>query len=75
MTENVKLEPEEEETLRTLLRRADALYAACAAVDDEEWGYPELKAEMLEVLEEMRAEAQEWFESYRRALGIPDPLA
>ena len=71
MTENVKLKPEEE-TLRELLRRSDALNAAWAAVDDEEWGYPELKAQ---TLEQMRDEAGEWFLSYRRALGIPDPLA
>jgi hypothetical protein len=74
MTENVKLKPEEE-TLRELLRRSDALNAAWAAVDDEEWGYPELKAQTLEVLEEMRVEAAQRFEAYRRELGIPDPLA
>ena len=52
MTENaVKLRPEEEETLRALLRRADALNTAYMAVELEEWGYPEAKAEMLEVLE------------------------
>ena len=65
----------EEETLRALLRRADALNAAYMAVELEEWGYPEAKAEVLETLEEMRAEAQEWFVTYRRAFGIPDPLA
>ena len=75
MTENVKLEPEEEETLRTLLRRADALGAACAAVERDEWGCPQAKVQDLHVLEEMSVEAQEWFVSYRRAFGIPDPLA
>ena len=65
----------EEETLRGLLRRADALTTACVVVERDEWGYPETKAEMLDVLEEMRAEAYEWFVSYRRAFGIPDPLA
>jgi hypothetical protein len=74
MREAAKLRPEEE-TLLALLRRADALNAAYMAVELEEWGYPEAKAEMLETLEDMRAEAQEWFVSYRRALGIPDPLA
>ena len=74
MREAAKLRPEEE-TLLALLRRADALGAAYMAVELEEWGYPEAKAEMLETLEDMRAEAQEWFVSYRRALGIPDPLA
>ena len=75
MTEAAKLRPEEERILRGLLRRADALNAACVAIELEEWGYPETKAEMLETLEQMRVEAHEWFVSYRRAFGIPDPLA
>jgi hypothetical protein len=75
MTEAVKLLRPEEETLRALLRRADALNAACVAVERDERGYPETKAEMLETLEQMRVEAHEWFVSYRRAFGIPDPLA
>lgn len=75
MTENVKLRPEEDERLRALLRRADALSFAHAAVLGEEWGYAEMKAEALETLEEMRVEAHERFETYRQELGIPDPLA
>src|SRR5215211_6903458 len=74
MTEAAKLRPEEE-MLRALLRRADALNAACIAVELEEWGCPAAKARTLETLEEMREQAQEWFVSYRRALGIPNPLA
>jgi hypothetical protein len=74
MTEAAQMRPEVE-TLRALLRRADALNAACVAIEIEEWGYPETKAEMLETLEQMRIEAHEWFVSYRRALGILDPLA
>jgi hypothetical protein len=73
--EEISITRTEEETLRALLRRADALNTAYMAVELEEWGYPEAKAEMLETLEEMRAEAHEWFVSYRRAFGIPDPLA
>jgi hypothetical protein len=75
MTEAAKLRPEEERMLRWLLRRADALNAAYMALECEEWGYPEAKAQMLETLEDMRVDAHEWFVSYRRALGIPDPLA
>ena len=76
MTEAAKLwRPEEERMLRWLLRRADALNIAYMAVELEEWGYPEAKEEMLALLDEMRVEAHEWFETYRRALGIPDPLA
>ena len=75
MTEAAKLRPEEERLLRGLLRRADALNNACVVVDFEEWGYPEMKAEVLATLEEMRAEARDWFVTYRRAFGIPDPLA
>ena len=75
MMEAARLRLEEERILRWLLRRADALNAACVAIEQERWGYPEAKAEMLETLEQMRAEAGEWFVSYRRAFGIPDPLA
>src|SRR5215211_3081518 len=75
MTEAAKLRPEEERMLRWLLRRADALGVAYMAVELEEWSYPEAKAEMLETLEEMREGAHEWFVSYRRAFGIPNPLA
>jgi hypothetical protein len=75
MTESVKLRTEEEERLRALLRRVDALNFAHAAVLGEEWGYAETKAEMLATLEEMRVEAQARFESCRRELGIPDTLA
>jgi hypothetical protein len=74
MTEAGKLRAEEERILRWLLRRADALNAACVAVEQERWGCPEAKAEMLETLEEMRDEAGEWFATYRRAFGIPDRL-
>jgi hypothetical protein len=35
----------EEETLRWLLRRADALGVAYMAVELEEWGYPSFAAE------------------------------
>jgi hypothetical protein len=66
---------EEERMLRGLLRRADALNAAYIAVELDEWGYPETKEEVLETLAEMRVEAHEWFVTYRRAFGIPDPLA
>jgi hypothetical protein len=75
MTEAAKLRPEEERMLRWLLRRADALNIAYGALECEEWGCPEVKAEVLATLEEMCAEAREWFVSYRRAFGIPDPLA
>jgi hypothetical protein len=75
MTKAAKLRAEEERMLRWLLRRADALNIAYGALECEEWGHTEMKVEILEALEEMRAEAHEWFVSYRRALGISDPLA
>jgi hypothetical protein len=75
MTEAAKLRPEDERMLRWLLRRTDALNIAYGALKCEEWGYPEAKAEMLDVLEEMCAEAHDWFVTYRRAFGIPDPTA
>jgi len=75
MTENVKLRPEEEERLLVLLRRSDALGFAHDAVLGEEWGDPETKAEMLRALEELRIEADERFENYKRELGIGGPSA
>jgi hypothetical protein len=75
MPENAKLRPQEEERLRALLRRSDALGFALSAALREEWGYPEAKARTVETLEAMLAEANERFESYKRELGIPDPLA
>jgi hypothetical protein len=75
MTEAAKLRPEEERLLRGLFKRADALDTACVVVELEEWGCPEVKAEVLETLEEMCAEGHDWFVTYRRAFGIPDPLA
>lgn len=74
MAEAAKLRPDEERLLRWLLRRTDALNFAYGALECEEWGYPETKAEMLDTLEEVRAEAHEWFESYRQALGVSDAL-
>ena len=71
--EEISITTTEEETLRALLRRADALNAACVAVEQERWGYLETKAEMLETLEQMRVDAGEWFKCYRQALGIPGP--
>jgi hypothetical protein len=55
MTEAAKLRQEEERMLRALLRRADALNNACVVVGLDEWGCPQAKAEMLEMLEEMCA--------------------
>ena len=70
----MKLRPEEER-LRALLRRADALNFAHAAVLHEEWGHPETKAQMLEALEEVRVEAAERFQSYKREVGLLGPSA
>jgi hypothetical protein len=74
MTETVKLKPEEER-LRELLRRADALNFAHAAVLHEEWGHPETKAQMLEALEEVRVEDHERFKNYRQEVGLLGPSA
>jgi hypothetical protein len=52
-----------------LVRRSDALNAACAAVED--WSAAEdARRDALEVLAEMRAEAHHNFEVYRRELGL-----
>jgi len=75
MTENVKLRPQEKERLRALLRRSDALGYAHLTVSRQKWGDVDIKAGTLEALEEMIAEANERFASYRRELGIPGPSA
>jgi len=75
MPENVKLRPEEEERLRALLERCDALGNAHDAVLLEDVPNAEVKAKTLATLQEMKGEAEESFSSYKREVGIPDPLA
>ena len=38
----------------------------------EEWGYADIRASTLEVLEEMRREANERFARYKQELGVSD---
>jgi hypothetical protein len=71
----MEVRTEEERLLRVLLKRADALNTACLVIELEKRANGAAKEETLEALEEMRVEAREWFECYRRAFGIPDPLA
>jgi uncharacterized damage-inducible protein DinB len=72
MTKMPELLPHEEQKLRELLRRSDALGIAYEAVWDEDWDNVEQQAQILWALGEMSAEADERFRSYRRVLGIPD---
>jgi hypothetical protein len=67
--EGVQLTAREEERLLGLMRRSDALVDACVAVED--WGAkPEDRANVLEVLTQMRAEASRNFEVYRREVRL-----
>jgi hypothetical protein len=68
----VQLSEREDERLMTLMRRADALSNACAAMED--WGSePETRARCyLEVIAAMRVEAHEAFLRYRREIGLPE---
>ena len=75
MPENVKLRPQEEERLRALLRRSDALGYAHLAVSRQKSVHADIKAATLETLEEMLEEANEQFASYKRELGISGPSA
>ena len=68
-----ELSPREEERLRGLLRRSDALNYAIAAVEDDEDFSPNIKAECLRVLGEVAQEAPEAFMLYRGEVGIPAP--
>jgi len=69
--EGVQLSEREDERLMTLMRRADALGSACAAVED--WNAdPQAIKDLLEVLTLMRVEAHEAFLRYRREIGLPE---
>ena len=61
----------EDERLKALMRRSDALGSACVAVEDWE-ARPEAVAKTLEVLREMRSEAHRDFMAYRREVGLPE---
>ena len=65
-----ELSPREEERLRGLLSRSDALNYALAAVEDDEDSSPNIKAECLRVLGEVAQEAPEAFMLYRGEVGI-----
>ena len=52
-----------------LMRRSEALSPACVAVED--WSArPEARADALEVLSQMRAEASRNLELYRREVSL-----
>jgi hypothetical protein len=70
--EGVRVSPREDERLMALMRRADALANACAAMEDWSSGSPEYLARYLGVLTEMRTEAHEAFLRYRREIGLPE---
>ncbi len=68
-----QLGPREEERLRYLMRRSDALATALTAVEHEETPYPDVMAEYLGVLRKDFEEASEQFRRYRDEVGVPDP--
>ena len=70
--EGAELHPREEERLREMLERSNALGFAHTAVSDEEWGYADMKAAELEILEKMRKEADEQFSRYKQEVGLSD---
>jgi hypothetical protein len=69
--EGVQLAEREDERLMALMRRADALSNACAAMEDWD-SEPEFLARYLSVITEMRIEAHEAFLRYRREIGLPE---
>jgi hypothetical protein len=70
--EGVQLTARQDERLKALMRRSDALTSASVAV--EEWrSSPAAKERTLEVLREMRDEASRNFEVYGREVGLPKP--
>jgi len=70
--EGAELHPREEERLRGMLRRSDALSFAHTAVSYEKWVNADIKASALEILEELLREADEQFARYKQELGISD---
>ena len=42
------------------------------AVSSEQWGYADIKASTLEIIEELRRGANEQFARYKHELGISD---
>jgi hypothetical protein len=62
----------EEKRLRGMLERSNVLGHAHTAVSDAEWGYADIRAAALEILEEMRKEADEQFSRYKQELGVSD---
>ena len=54
------------------MRRSEALGHGHTAVESEEWGYADMKAAELEILEEMRKEADEQFSRYKQEVGLSD---
>ena len=66
------LGPREEERLRALMRRSDALGNALDALEDEESAYPDVMAEYVEVIREDFGQAHEAFSRYRDEVGLPD---
>ena len=70
--EGALLGPREEERLRALMRRSDALGNALDALQNEETAYPDVMAEYAEVIQEDFRQAHEAFSRCRDELGIPD---
>jgi len=70
--EGALLGPREEERLRALMRRSDALSHALCVVEEDDHAYPEIKAEHLRVLEGEHGEASGAFRRYRAEVGLPD---
>jgi hypothetical protein len=70
--EGAQLHPREEERLRRLLGRDDALGTAHLFVSDAKAIYTDARAHTLAVLEEMHKEVSEQFERYRAEVGLRD---
>ena len=70
--EGAELHPREEERLRGMLRRSDALGFAHTALTDAKWVNADIKASALKTLEGLLREANEQFARYKQELGISD---
>jgi hypothetical protein len=70
--EGVQVSEREDERLKAMLARSDALNNALATIEDHPCPSKRAQQQMLEVLKEMQREASEAFERYRREVGLPE---
>jgi hypothetical protein len=70
--EGVEVSPREDERLKAMLGRLDALGNALVNIEDHPCPSKRAQRRMLEVLGELKREASEAFERYKLEIGLPE---